>query len=71
MNEEDGEGGGSSSEEDSSDSEEESTTGKAGKSMKRPRQIKPLAGADMYKVFDGSALMTIGTHGHRHIIHCN
>lgn len=49
----------SSSEEESSGTDEKSNAGKAKKVSKR-RQAKPLVGTDMYKIFDGSALMTIG-----------
>lgn len=48
-----------SSEEEISGTDEESSAGKAKKVFKR-RQAKPLVGTDMYKIFDGSALMTIG-----------
>ncbi|EKM59897.1 uncharacterized protein PHACADRAFT_158312 [Phanerochaete carnosa HHB-10118-sp] len=48
-----------SSKDDISDTDEESSVGKVKKVSKR-RQAKPLVGTDMYKIFDGSALMTIG-----------
>lgn len=53
----------SSSEEEETESEDESTTSKAPTSKKGSRNVrraKALAGADMYKIFDGSALMAIG-----------
>jgi hypothetical protein len=52
-----------SSSEESTESEDDSNTSNAVKSTKglrNARRSQPLLGADMYKVFDGSALMAIG-----------
>ncbi|GJE87497.1 hypothetical protein PsYK624_035800 [Phanerochaete sordida] len=47
-----------SSEEETSDDSEEATDGP--RKISKRRQARPLVGTDMYKLFDGSALMAIG-----------
>lgn len=64
LNEDEGDSERSSSEEDNSEGEEQINTGKAEKSRRKSRnthQSNPHVGTDMYKVFDGTALMAIGT----------
>ena len=49
-----------SSEAEGTDSDNESTVSKSRKAPRIARRTKQLAGTDMYKTFDGSALMAIG-----------
>ena len=53
----------SSSEEDESEGDDRSSASKAVKqkrSSRNSRRASPNVGVDMYKIFDGSALMAIG-----------